>query len=298
MALNLLPLFMAAIRRRESGSYLGNYSARNGRTGAYGAYQIMPGNWAPWAAQAGIPGADRRSKAAQDYVAEYKMRQYYARYGDWGLVAIAWYAGPSRADRAAREGINSVSGIMDRHTGGTVGAYVAGIMEYMQDPEAQKVAGVSIQEEAAPGMDDPFASFYTSAPFMGALNSAFTGSFEINQDSGNATRDALTVLLDELSHASAGGQRQYPGANFPSQAMGTLQGGFHEGWVFPVAGPNEWSRGSYGYRRTPSQVKAGKSPVHQGIDIFAERGTPVIAPVGGVVVSKGNGKIAGHYVKI
>lgn len=70
------------------------------------------------------------------------------------------------------------------------------------------------------------------------------------------------------------------------------------GWANPVAGANEWSAGSFLYRRPPGAVKAGKTPVHEGIDIYAERGTPIVAPVSGTVVSAGTGKRAGNYVKI
>ena len=63
--------FMASIRRRESGSYAGNYNAQGPTIRsttsmyygerAYGAYQIMPGNWSSWSAQAGYGGLPNRA---------------------------------------------------------------------------------------------------------------------------------------------------------------------------------------------------------------------------------------------
>lgn len=70
------------------------------------------------------------------------------------------------------------------------------------------------------------------------------------------------------------------------------------GWVGPVAGPNEWSEGGFMYRRTQAQIDAGKSALHTGIDIFAARGTPVVAPTAGRVISAGYGSTAGYYVKM
>ena len=88
MGLEQLDAFMAAIRRMESGSFQGNYRVVNS-IGARGAYQILTGNWASWAAQAGLPGADWRDPRAQDAVARYKMVEYYRKYGSWELVAMA-----------------------------------------------------------------------------------------------------------------------------------------------------------------------------------------------------------------
>ena len=99
MALDELPVFMAAMRRIESGAFGGNYGIT--KTGSLGAYQISAPNWNKWAAEAGVDGADWRSQAAQDTVAVFKMRQFYDRYGDWRLVQVAWLYGTDSADVAA-----------------------------------------------------------------------------------------------------------------------------------------------------------------------------------------------------
>ena len=140
MALDLISQFMASIRRLESGSYEGRYAAQGPYVNsgmyagqqAYGAYQIMPGNWNAWAREAGLPNADIRDPAAQDAVARYKFTQYYQKYQDWNLVAIAWFAGGSRADKAMAAGITSVAGIADV-TGTTIAKYVEKINQYMDE---------------------------------------------------------------------------------------------------------------------------------------------------------------------
>jgi murein DD-endopeptidase MepM/ murein hydrolase activator NlpD len=40
----------------------------------------------------------------------------------------------------------------------------------------------------------------------------------------------------------------------------------------------------------------GESGAHKGIDIFAEKGTPVLSPVSGFIIKKGYGTIAGNYI--
>lgn len=88
--------FMSALSAQESG---GDYSARNGRTGASGRFQIMPKNWAPWAREAGLGANAERTAENQDVVARFKMQQYYDQFGSWDAVAVAWYAGPDDAER-------------------------------------------------------------------------------------------------------------------------------------------------------------------------------------------------------
>lgn len=166
MALDFIDTFMASIRRLESGNFAGNYSAQGTKIPsgmyagerAYGAYQIMPGNWSAWAAEAGIPGADMRDKAAQDRVAKYKFTQYYNKYQDWGLVAIAWFAGGGRADTAMKNGVGAVAGIKDAN-GYSVADYYRDTQKYMKyasdagyGPDMSRVNQVS-----ASGMLDPQA---------------------------------------------------------------------------------------------------------------------------------------------
>lgn len=129
-----LPAFLHAIGTIESGN---DYDAIGPQTSKYGKargrYQIMEKIWPGWAAEAGIPGANWRDPKAQDKVASYKMSQYFKKYGRWDLVAVAWFAGPGRADKAAREGIGSVGGISDV-LGTDVATYVQKAMKVMGKP--------------------------------------------------------------------------------------------------------------------------------------------------------------------
>ena len=84
-----LAQFMNAISGQESG---GQYDATNGDSGAYGRFQIMPDNWPSWSAEAGIPG-EPPTPENQDYVAAFKMQQYFNSTGSWADVASIWYSG-------------------------------------------------------------------------------------------------------------------------------------------------------------------------------------------------------------
>lgn len=81
--------FMAALSGQESG---GSYTAENGRTGAYGRFQILPSNWPSWSREAGIAGASPTPEN-QELVARYKIQQYYDKFGNWRDVASTWYSG-------------------------------------------------------------------------------------------------------------------------------------------------------------------------------------------------------------
>lgn len=143
MPINQLDTFMQAIAQQESG---GNYNAKGPNTGstyghAQGKYQIMETIWPGWAAEAGIPNADPWDPAAQEHVARHKMTQYYNRYGSWPLVAIAWFAGPGRANTAAEHGIDAVGGISDV-LGTDVRTYVDKMMSGM---DAATAAGGQVE---------------------------------------------------------------------------------------------------------------------------------------------------------
>jgi hypothetical protein len=86
---------MNAVMGQESG---GNASAVNGRTGAYGLFQIMPENWPEWSKEAGLAGADISDPEAQKKVAAFKLGQYVQRYGVEGAF-VAWYAGEANGER-------------------------------------------------------------------------------------------------------------------------------------------------------------------------------------------------------
>lgn len=106
--------FQNAIAQQESG---GNYGAVNKSSGALGKYQVMPSNLAGagrgWDYEAlgydVTPQQYLQSSQIQDAVAGKKLSTYYQQYGPAG-AAIAWYAGPSAADKYVNSGHASTGG--------------------------------------------------------------------------------------------------------------------------------------------------------------------------------------------
>lgn len=94
--------FLYGLRMQESG---GNYSARQGSTGAAGAYQIMTNNIGPWSRE--ILGRTvtvqefMGSPGVQDQIATGKLLKYVNQYGYRG-AASAWYSGNPKLDQSTR----------------------------------------------------------------------------------------------------------------------------------------------------------------------------------------------------
>ena len=104
--------FLAAVRKVESGSYEGNYHQRTEYT--IGAYQFLTEQWEVMASLAGMHGARIGDSESQDLVATYWANRWHQRYGDWGLVAVAWGGGQDSADRIARRGFDTTSVIRNK----------------------------------------------------------------------------------------------------------------------------------------------------------------------------------------
>ena len=84
--------FMWAMAGQESGW---DYYARNGSSGAFGKYQIMPFNWPAWADKyLGDRHADQ-TPYNQEKVAYGKIRDLYTWLGSWKRVAYWWLTGSS-----------------------------------------------------------------------------------------------------------------------------------------------------------------------------------------------------------
>ena len=139
-----LVAFMESIKEQENagGNYLLKhrpttiigYDGNPVKVQALGAYGILDINWDKWAEQAGYEGADWRVPEMQDIVAAHKFTEYYNRYGSWDLVAVAWYAGPARANKAKNMGIDSVGDIENiEGFGPNVQEYVNSVMEKYAD---------------------------------------------------------------------------------------------------------------------------------------------------------------------
>lgn len=129
---------VASISGQESG---GNYEAENGRTGAYGKFQIMPENWDSWASEAGLEGATPDPES-QETVARFKLRQYYDKYGAKG-AAMAWYAGEGAFDYDA-EALNRKQGNGDEPS---INEYANSVLSRMgKDPVDIFFSGIDVNE--------------------------------------------------------------------------------------------------------------------------------------------------------
>lgn len=62
--------------------------------------------------------------------------------------------------------------------------------------------------------------------------------------------------------------------------------------IWPAKG---WANDGFGYRKSPF---TGKKEFHEGLDISARKGTPVIAPADGFVSFVGNSNSFGNYITI
>lgn len=104
--------FIGALIGQESG---GDPNVTNVDSGAMGLGQIMPENWGPWAAEAGVDSRDF-SPANQMRVIKHKIAQYYEAYGNWRDVAVAWYGGAGGVQRIrAGGGYNDEAGYPSLH---------------------------------------------------------------------------------------------------------------------------------------------------------------------------------------
>lgn len=88
-----LTRFMEAIKQVESG---GNYQIKGPMTPygqATGAYQWLDSTWNNYK---GYKRAADAPPAVQEERARRDMQALYAKYGDWGQVAMAWHGGPNQ----------------------------------------------------------------------------------------------------------------------------------------------------------------------------------------------------------
>lgn len=90
----------------------GDYNTRNSRTGEFGKYQILPGNWSAWANQyLGDPNA-APTPENQEKVTRAKLTELYTKLGSWQAVAHWWSTGGAGGNPAA-EGDPSTWGASD-----------------------------------------------------------------------------------------------------------------------------------------------------------------------------------------
>jgi len=101
-----------------------------------------------------------------------------------------------------------------------------------------------------------------------------------------AARESLTGLIDEFSTLLHETMEA-------SDALRAYQNGsqvYVEGFVFPVQGPTEFID-SWGY---PRMTGTSSAHWHQGADLFADRGTPLVAAESGVIQRLGQASLGGN----
>lgn len=136
---------MAAVMGQESS---GDSGAVNGRTGAYGLFQILPSNWPEWSEQAGIAGADMTDPEAQKKVAAYKLGEYAKEYGVEGAFA-AWYAGPGNGARWRDSAPDAIDGDGNHYSWDAPqgNGDEPSVRQYIQEVKAKLFGGEKAREE-------------------------------------------------------------------------------------------------------------------------------------------------------
>lgn len=107
----MLDAFRLAVRKHESSD---NYTVLGVPTPwgkASGAYQYLDGTWGHYK---GYARAADAPPAVQDEKARMDMQALYDRFGDWGAVASAWFAGPDGNFNTAevRQYASAILGLM------------------------------------------------------------------------------------------------------------------------------------------------------------------------------------------
>ncbi|MEW1959770.1 C40 family peptidase [Kineococcus sp. NPDC059986] len=175
MATNFDALF-AALGGQESG---GNYGATNGRTGASGKYQIMPGNVAAWGKQylgQNITLSQYKSDPAlQEKLARAVFQSYYTKYGDRGALS-AWYSGqPGKANNYTKFRANEpsvgeyVDSVLKRAGSAGGGGMTSPLIGSVPNEVVDNTAKESAIESLVPTSGDPYGMMAAS---IGAGNTA------------------------------------------------------------------------------------------------------------------------------
>lgn len=136
---------MDAVMGQESS---GDAGAVNGRTGAYGLFQILPSNWPQWSEQAGIAGADMTDPTAQKKVAAYKLGEYAKEYGVEGAFA-AWYAGPVNGARWRDGALDAIDSDGNHYSWDAPqgNGDEPSVRQYIQEVKAKLFGGEKAREE-------------------------------------------------------------------------------------------------------------------------------------------------------
>ena len=187
-----LEAFRIAIALTEGGGKI-DYNQVNSATGAYGAYQFLPGDDWDWY-RSKVPGmqdANIEDPRVQDAVALWHFRNNYNDLGSWELAAIAHFYGRTTAFNAKKYGIDSIKDKTDA-TGVSVEKYINIAMDYFKK-QKQLYAKVD-KDVAAMNLPD-----YGQAGFGGQF-----------KPENVVSKEAATVL-DVITNAmSDNGRKKFP----------------------------------------------------------------------------------------
>lgn len=105
-------------------------------------------------------------------------------------------------------------------------------------------------------------------------------------------RVGLATTAGASSTTASGGGGAAPAATAPPPGSASVRTFTFVGAVFPVRGPHDYGEGAaaFGAGRT--------GHVHEGQDVMADCGTPLVAARGGIVVMRAFQALAGNYLVI
>ena len=188
--------FVAGIRATESGSTDGNYSLRNQRSGAYGAYQMLERFWPDFlrlAARSGYtPETDSwpPGKDAQDTVFRGMVEYYSKKYGgNWGLIAVAWHCGHTCANAAVeRYGTTATPNQINTAVADAKGGSHSNEVAYIRNVYTK--SGTSFDPDATPGADSG------STPTEVVHDSEREGAMAIGR--GHSVEEVVLMIQNRL----------------------------------------------------------------------------------------------------
>lgn len=246
--------FFQAIMGQESG---GNYSAVNKRTGALGAYQILPSNIAPWSRQylgySVTPSQFLNSPALQDKLARAVLQAQYSQYGAAG-AASWWYSGSA----------NNVNSTKSSHGEPSVSQYVQQVLGRMgqgvgvltppkvtdQTVKDSALGDLLKQDEVGPTMDalagvdrgglglaalDEGQGLEAVDLGVGGKAPAVTSSAALETPNKLTVDEAAKVSMNAIASTGEPGSWVAPVAKFrPTSSYGMRNGKMHTGSDYGV----------------------------------------------------------------
>jgi murein DD-endopeptidase MepM/ murein hydrolase activator NlpD len=123
-------------------------------------------------------------------------------------------------------------------------------------------------------------------------NAWFGGQQQADQLMREGRDEFRSERMKAWKKAVMGAQKEFVGASAPVSARKwvTTNDGY---WMNPIAGESEYSGGSW----MPNTL-THRGRTHAAIDVYAKKGTPIVAPVSGTVKRVKTGNIGGNTVTL